>query len=91
LKKVHLWGTFVYNGKERNKITKIHFTKKEQEQLKRNQNGKLPRAIFETAGFDTELIGLERIRSSGKRWRAAYRKDGVEGLQNTRKKIQAVH
>jgi hypothetical protein len=72
-------------------MTKIHFTKKEQEQLKRNQNvksvsekaimytdefkrhfimenenGKLPREIFETAGFDTELIGLGRIRSSGK-------------------------
>jgi transposase len=32
-----------------------------------------------------ELIGIDRIRSSGKRWRGAYRQAGVEGLQDTRK------
>lgn len=91
-------------------MTKIYFTREQQEQLKRNPNvqavsekaitytdafkrhfiaenekGKLPREIFEEAGLDVELIGLERIRSSGKRWRAAYRKSGIEGLQDTRK------
>lgn len=91
-------------------MTKIYFTKKEQEHLKRNPNvqavskkaitytdefkrhfiaesekGKLPREIFEEAGLHVEFIGLERIRSAGKRWRAAYRKVGVEGLQDTRK------
>lgn len=91
-------------------MTKIYFTKKEQEQLKRNPNvqavskkaitytdefkrhfiaenekEKLPREIFEEAGLHVEFIGLERIRSAGKRWRAAYRKVGVEGLQDTRK------
>lgn len=91
-------------------MTKLYFTKKQQEQLKRNPNvqsvsekaitytdefkrlfiaenesGKLPREIFEAADFDVELIGIERIRSSGKRWRAAYRSQGVEGLQDTRK------
>lgn len=50
-----------------------------------NEKGKLPREIFEEAGLDVELIGLKRISSSGKRWRAAYRKAGVEGLQDTRK------
>ncbi len=50
-----------------------------------NENGKLPREIFEEAGLDVEQIGLERIRSAGKRWRATYRKTGVEGLQDTRK------
>lgn len=50
-----------------------------------NEKGKLPRDIFENAGLSIDLIGLERIRSSGKRWRASYRKFGVKGLQDTRK------
>ena len=91
-------------------MTKIYFTRKQQEQLKCNPNvqavsekaitytdefkrhfiaenekGKFPREIFEEAGLDVELIGLERVKAAGKRWRAAYRKLGVEGLQDTRK------
>lgn len=50
-----------------------------------NEKGKLPRTIFEEAGLDVELIGLKRISSAGKRWRAAYRTTGVVGLQDTRK------
>ena len=50
-----------------------------------NEKGKVPREIFEEAGLDVELIGLERAKAAGKRWRAAYRKLGVEGLQDTRK------
>lgn len=50
-----------------------------------NEKGKLPRTIFEEAGLDVELIGLERVSSSAKRWRAAYRKAGIDGLQDTRK------
>ena len=50
-----------------------------------SEKGKLPRAIFEEAGLDVELIGLERVSSSAKRWRAAYRKAGIDGLQDTRK------
>ncbi|WP_256469448.1 HTH domain-containing protein [Lysinibacillus sp. Ag94] len=50
-----------------------------------NEKGKLPRMIFEEAGLDVELIGLKRISSAGKRWRAAYRTTGVAGLQDTRK------
>lgn len=50
-----------------------------------NENGKLAREIFEAAGLSEELIGLDRIKTAGKRWRAAYRKSGVEGLQDTRK------
>ncbi len=50
-----------------------------------NENGRLPREIFEEVGLDVELIGIERIRSAGKRWRSAYRQAGVEGLQDTRK------
>lgn len=50
-----------------------------------NDKGKLPREIFEDAGLNVDLIGLKRISSAGKRWRAAYRQIGVEGLQDTRK------
>ena len=82
-------------------MTKIYFTRKQQEQLKCNPNvqavsekaitytdafkrhfiaenekGKLIKEIFEEAGLEVELIGLERVRSAGKRWRAAYRRWG---------------
>ena len=50
-----------------------------------NENGKLPRDIFEEAGLSVDLIGIERINTAAKRWRAAYRKFGIEGLQDTRK------
>ena len=50
-----------------------------------NDNGKLPREIFEEAGLSADLIGIERIKTAAKRWRSAYRQAGVEGLQDTRK------
>ena len=50
-----------------------------------NEKGNFPRDIFEDHGFDVNILGIERIKSSGKRWRAAYRKDGVSGLTDTRK------
>ncbi|WP_240675681.1 IS3 family transposase [Ammoniphilus sp. CFH 90114] len=49
-----------------------------------NEKGKLPREIFEEYGFDIEVIGLKRVQSSGKRWRAAYRENGEAGLCDTR-------
>lgn len=53
--------------------------------ISENEKGKLPRTIFEEVGFDVELIGPERIKSAGKRWRAAYREKGIAGLDDTRK------
>jgi transposase len=50
-----------------------------------NENGKFPRDIFEEHGFDTSILGMERVQSCGKRWRAAYREDGICGLRDTRK------
>lgn len=50
-----------------------------------NEKGKFPKQIFEDHGFDIDIIGKKRIESSGKRWRAAYRKKGIGGLQDTRK------
>ncbi len=50
-----------------------------------NEKGKFPREIFEDYEFDIDIIGIERVRSSGKRWRSAYRGKGVLGLEDTRK------
>lgn len=47
--------------------------------------GKLPRLIFEEHGFDIDIIGMERVKSSDKRWRRAYRKEGILGLSDMRK------
>lgn len=49
------------------------------------ENGKLPKQIFEECGFDLEIIGERRVRSSTSRWCSAYRKDGVLGLKDNRK------
>lgn len=50
-----------------------------------NLNGKPIRMIFEECGFDVEVIGIDRIKSAGKRWRSYYREDGIDGLKDTRK------
>jgi len=47
--------------------------------------GKLPRQIFAENGFDINVIGLKRIEQSAYRWNAAYKKDGIIGLADTRK------
>jgi len=52
--------------------------------ITQNEQGMTPREIFEKCGFDEEVIGISRIRSSGKRWREAYRRNGVLGLRDTR-------
>lgn len=50
-----------------------------------NEKGKFPRQIFEEHGFDINILGMMRVKSSGKRWRTAYRTDGICGLNDTRK------
>jgi len=50
-----------------------------------NESGKFPRQIFEDAGFDVDILGMKRIKSSGSRWRSAYKYGGANGLQDTRK------
>lgn len=49
-----------------------------------NEKGKPTTIIFKECGFNLDILGLDRARSSGKRWRAAYREDGILGLQDTR-------
>jgi len=50
-----------------------------------NEDGKFPRQIFEECGFNIDILGLNRVQSCGKRWRAAFRRNGVTQLQDTRK------
>lgn len=52
--------------------------------IEENTGGKLPREIFEQCGFDIEVLGMDRVKAAGKRWRAAYRENGVVGLRDTR-------
>ncbi|APH04085.1 tranposase [Bacillus weihaiensis] len=47
--------------------------------------GKFSRQIFEEAGFDVEIIGMQRIKSSSERWRNTYKTEGLLGLKDTRK------
>lgn len=52
--------------------------------ISENEKGKLPKEIFEEHDFDIDIIGMKRVESSGKRWRAAYRKNGHLGLKDKR-------
>lgn len=95
---------------ERKTMSKILFTKQEQEILKKHpyvksvskkaitytdefkakavkeyEEGKFSRQIFEDAGFDIEIVGIERAKSALKRWRTAYKENGIAGLEDSRK------
>lgn len=62
----------------------ITYTQAFKEQfIKLNQEGHFPRAIFEAAGFEIEVIGMSRIQAAGKRWRKQNLR--LEGLKDTRK------
>jgi len=49
------------------------------------EKGKFPREIFEDHGFDITILGMRRVKSSCSRWRISYEKDGVLGLNDSRK------
>jgi transposase len=53
--------------------------------INENEKGKFPRVIFEECSFDIGILGMKRVKSAGKRWRAAYKNEGVLGLQDMRK------
>ena len=56
---------------------KLHF-------IAEYEMGKTPRHIFEDAGFDIDIVGIERVKSSSHRWRKSYNDKGVLGLNDTR-------
>ncbi|EEM68659.1 transposase [Bacillus thuringiensis serovar andalousiensis BGSC 4AW1] len=45
--------------------------------IEENEKVKPPRIIFEECGFDIDVIGLQRIVSSGNRLRTSYKEKGV--------------
>lgn len=47
--------------------------------------GKTPREIFESHGFDVEILGIKRVEQSAERWKKAYERDGIIGLTDSRK------
>ncbi len=47
--------------------------------------GKTPRKIFESSGFDVSVLGIKRVKQCADRWKKAYEKDGIIGLADTRK------
>lgn len=53
--------------------------------IAKSQEGFLSTEIFEMAGFDLTIIGRTRAQKALDRWKVAYNKSGVMGLQDTRK------
>jgi len=51
--------------------------------LEAYSQGKTSRAIFIEAGFNVQVLGNDRIKSSGKRWRTQSKR--LEGVKDTRK------
>ena len=49
------------------------------------RNHRLPRHIFEDAGFDLDIIGIKRIETATSRWKKAFNNDGELGLKDKRK------
>jgi len=47
--------------------------------------GRTPREIFETSGFQVEILGMKRIEQCADRWKKAYENDGITGLADSRK------
>jgi putative transposase len=47
--------------------------------------GKIPNQIFKESGFDIQMLGFKRIKSTAYNWKSAYKKDGISGLQDLRK------
>lgn len=50
-----------------------------------NEAGKFPREIFEEAGFNIEMMGMTRVNRAADRWKRAYKKQGITGLEDSRK------
>src|SRR4051794_19688655 len=52
--------------------------------ISESDKGKIPRQIFEENGFDSAVIGTDRLKKTANRWRTAYKKFGVLGLSDPR-------
>lgn len=52
--------------------------------ISESEKGKISREIFEENGFDIKVIGTNRVKKTAYRWRTAYKKSGVLGLDDSR-------
>lgn len=55
------------------------------EALKAYKQGQIPSEIFIRAGFDLDVIGHQKPKSSLKRWRETFERYGEEGLATERR------
>ena len=53
--------------------------------IRKSNAGKLNKVIFEEAGFDIEMIGIERVKTASRRWKKVYNENGIIGLINKSK------
>lgn len=53
--------------------------------IKEYMSGHLPREIFVASGFDIDIVGIKRVEMCASRWKAAYAKNGLIGLSDSRK------
>lgn len=87
----------IFTGKEIEELSKNEYVKNISskgitytDEFKRifiteNEKGKLPSMIFQEYGLDIEILGKDRIWSASKRWRSNFKKNGIDGLKDTRK------
>lgn len=47
--------------------------------------GRTPREIFETNGFNVDMLGIKRVEQCSDRWKKAYEENGIIGLADSRK------
>ena len=86
----------IFSEKEINELSKNKYVKKVSQKgitytnefklhfIAEYEMGKIPRQIFQDAGFDIQIIGIKRIECASDRWRKAYKKKGVLGLDDKR-------
>jgi len=53
--------------------------------IAKSEEGLFSSEIFRLAGFDLKIIGKKRADNALARWKRAYKKSGVMGLQDARK------
>jgi len=53
--------------------------------IAKSEEGLFSTEIFELAGFDLSIIGRKRAQLALDRWKRAYKKSGILGLQDARK------
>lgn len=59
------------------------------EAVQESLKGKGPSEIFKNAGFDLELIGVQKVQSAVNRWKQIYLLHGEDGFRNERRGIGA--